>query len=97
MAKASKIQSVGVRELRQDASRILKKVEDGSVFEVTNHGVAVARLIPIQHSTYESLLEAGLISPSSGSSALKSGKLIKLPGKRPATDALKKIREEESF
>lgn len=97
MAKVLKVQTIGVRELRQDASQILRKVESGSVYEVTNHGVAIARIIPIQPSSYEALLEAGLITPGLGISALKRGKLLKLPGKRPATNALMKLRDEESF
>ena len=45
-------QSVGVRELRQSASKILDQVKDGVVFEITEHGVPVARLVPITKSLY---------------------------------------------
>ena len=46
-------QTVGVRELRQSASKILDQVKDGVVFEITEHGVPVARLVPITKSLYE--------------------------------------------
>ena len=37
---------VGIRELRQEASKILARVEEGEEFMVTDRGVPVARLIP---------------------------------------------------
>ena len=38
---------IGVREIRQDASIILARVEEGEEFIITNRGVPVARLLPI--------------------------------------------------
>jgi prevent-host-death family protein len=41
------MEQVGIRELRQQASEILRRVrEDGEQFEVTYHGQVVAKLIP---------------------------------------------------
>lgn len=37
---------IGVRELRQHASRYLARVKDGEVVEVTERGRLVARLVP---------------------------------------------------
>ena len=53
MSTASNIPSVGVRELRQDASAILRRVKAGEVVEVTEHGNPIARLVPIGNSEYE--------------------------------------------
>lgn len=39
--------SVGVRELRQRASELLRRVEQGETFEVTDRGRPVAVLAPI--------------------------------------------------
>jgi len=38
---------IGVREIRQDASTILARVEEGEEFIITNRGVPIARLIPM--------------------------------------------------
>ena len=38
---------IGVREIRQDASTILARVEEGEEFIITNRGVPIARLMPI--------------------------------------------------
>jgi prevent-host-death family protein len=42
------VRAVGVRELRQRASAILRRVRDqGDAFEITYRGRAVARLVPL--------------------------------------------------
>jgi len=56
-------QQVGVRELRQSASRILDQVKEGETIEITEHGVPVAHLVPITKSLYEEYLESGRIIP----------------------------------
>ena len=38
---------IGIREIRQDASIILARVEEGEEFIITNRGVPVARLLPV--------------------------------------------------
>ena len=55
------VESVGVRELRQSASQLLDQVKDGASIEITEHGVPIARLIPITQSLYEEYLESGRI------------------------------------
>jgi prevent-host-death family protein len=43
--------TIGVRELRQQASRYRREVERGGVVEVTDRGRPVARLVPIPRSS----------------------------------------------
>lgn len=43
--------SVGVRELRQRASELLRLVEQGQTIEITDRGRLVARLTPIPEGT----------------------------------------------
>lgn len=41
--------SVGAQELREDLSKILQRVRDeGEVVEITLHGEAVARMVPLE-------------------------------------------------
>ena len=56
--------SVGVRELRQSASQILDQVKEGVSIEITEHGVPVARIVPITRSLYEEYVENGRIIPA---------------------------------
>lgn len=42
------MQTIGIRELKEQASAILRRVrEEGHVFEVTYHGQVIARLVPV--------------------------------------------------
>jgi len=43
------MRTLGVRELRDNISAVLRQVEEeGAIVEVTNHGRVVARLVPVQ-------------------------------------------------
>ena len=54
----------GVRELRDNLSRYLSVVRKGHDVTVTDHGKAVARLVPLdQPRTIDRLIREGLISP----------------------------------
>ncbi|MEQ0669671.1 type II toxin-antitoxin system prevent-host-death family antitoxin, partial [Mycobacterium tuberculosis] len=54
------VEAIGIRELRQHASRYLARVEAGEELGVTNKGRLVARLIPVQAAerSREALIEA---------------------------------------
>jgi prevent-host-death family protein len=45
------MQRVGVRELRQNASAVLRRVAAGEVIEVTDRGRAVARIVPMHEAS----------------------------------------------
>jgi prevent-host-death family protein len=57
--------SVGVRELRQRASELLRRVEAGETIEVTDRGRAVAVLAPLPvGEPLERLRSSGEVSPA---------------------------------
>ena len=59
--------TIGVRELRQDASRWLREVEAGGTVVVTNRGRPVAKLVPIgQRSGLDALEADGRMSAPVG-------------------------------
>ena len=94
-AKASN--QVGVRELRQEASAILRRVKAGELIEITEHGTPVARLIPIQVSQYEAMVEAGLIIPAIKSNKGISPNRIKITSGPSASEVLAAMRAEERY
>jgi prevent-host-death family protein len=58
---------IGIRELRQDASRHLRAVERGETIEVTDRGRPVARIVPIRAShPLEALQESGRATAATG-------------------------------
>jgi prevent-host-death family protein len=90
-------QTVGVRELRQSASKILDQVKDGVVFEITEHGVPVARLVPITKSLYEEYIAAGLIIPAENPDWRFTAPTFKLKGKKTSTEILMEMRAEARY
>ena len=55
----------GVRELRDHLSRYLAQVRDGAEVTVTEHGRAVARLVPLeQPRPLDRLIAEGLVTPA---------------------------------
>lgn len=58
--------SVGVRELRQRASELLRRVERGEIIEITDRGRPVAQLRPLPvGSPLEQLRASGDVEPAS--------------------------------
>jgi prevent-host-death family protein len=59
--------SVGVRELRQRASELLRLVEDGEMIEITDRGRPVAMLGPLpEGSPLERLRASGDVEAAAG-------------------------------
>ena len=51
--------TVGIRELRQQASALLKRVARGEIVNVTDHGHPIARIVPLQRGALEQLVVEG--------------------------------------
>jgi prevent-host-death family protein len=103
MAKSEKAKNlhpqnqIGIREIRQDASIILARVEEGEEFIITNRGVPVARLLPIEvdeNALIEEMIANGDIIEAEGNLWDIPLPTFKLKGKN-ATQQL--IEERESY
>lgn len=57
---------VGVRELRQRASDVLRRVAAGESFEVTDHGHPIARIVPLLPGSLQQLTIEGRASAAEG-------------------------------
>ncbi|MGO4583203.1 type II toxin-antitoxin system Phd/YefM family antitoxin [Arthrobacter sp. 2RAF6] len=55
------------RELRNNSSKILERVKNGEIIDVTNNGEIAATLIPPSASPFERLLRSGGVRPAAGS------------------------------
>jgi prevent-host-death family protein len=55
---------IGVRELRQHASRYLERVANGETLEVTDRGRPVARLVPITSDAWADMIASGRVTPA---------------------------------
>ncbi|MBV8528155.1 MAG: type II toxin-antitoxin system prevent-host-death family antitoxin [Candidatus Dormibacteraeota bacterium] len=93
------IHTVGIRELRQHVSAILKRVSNGEVIEVTDHGHPIARIVPLQRGVLDQLVAEGRASEATGD-LLELMDELDLPapaerGKRHPTTALAELRADE--
>ncbi|MFB9733256.1 type II toxin-antitoxin system prevent-host-death family antitoxin [Ornithinimicrobium kibberense] len=59
-------QSIGIRELKQNASAAVARAAAGEALVVTDHGRPVARLVPLGASRMSELVTAGLARPPRG-------------------------------
>jgi prevent-host-death family protein len=91
---------VGVRELRQNLSVYLRRVQAGESFEVTEHGHPVARLspqLPETLSPLARLLAEGRATRAAGD-LLALGPPIEPPRGAPrVSDILERMRDEERW
>jgi prevent-host-death family protein len=88
--------SVGVRELRQRASELLRRVEAGETIEVTDRGRPVALLTPVPEAApLERLRAAGEVSGPVGDLTDLPAPLPLEPGQEPPSVMLKRLRVDE--
>jgi prevent-host-death family protein len=61
----TKTMEAGIKELRDHLSRYLDVVRDGNEVTVTDHGTAVARLVPVDRPRpLDRLIAEGLVTPA---------------------------------
>lgn len=91
--------TIGVAELRRDASRWLRRVEAGETVTVTNHGRPVATLAPLRETTgLAALRAAGRISEPEGDWRRTVGVLDEEPSQGATlTERVLSAREEERY
>ena len=87
------MKTIGVRELRQYASKYLEEVAGGESIEITDRGHPVARLVPITSDPWEDLINAGEV--------VKAAQLLNTDDLEPAayphsaSENLDRLRSDE--
>ena len=87
------MRSIGIRELRQHASRWLRLVAEGETFTVTDRGRPVALLSPLREAGWDGLRGSGRLTlPTADIAAIDP-----LPGDGSSilSDALEDLRRDE--
>lgn len=88
---------MGIRELRQQASAVLRRVVGGETIEVTDHGHPIARIVPLRPGALEQMVLEGRATEGTGDLLLLADELG-LPqqgGSMLATEALAELRADE--
>lgn len=89
--------SVGVRELRQNLSRYLAQVKEGETFAVTERGREVARLSPsgpADSPIARLVAERGATMPRADLLALSASSTLPPAAGPPVEQVLDELREE---
>ncbi len=95
MLLCSTMERIGVRELRQNASAWLRRVQEGDSFEITNGGRPVALLVPLPRgSKLERMIAEGRVRLAVGSLADLPPPLPADPTKPPLSEVLEQMRED---
>ena len=90
------MRSIGVRELRQHASRYLREVEAGGSLEITARGRPVALLVPVRGTTHvERLLKHGRVTAPTADLLGLGPPLPRAVGKLRPSAALARARARE--
>ncbi len=88
--------SIGVRELRQRASELLRRVEQGETIEVTDRGRPVAVLSPPpEGSPLERLRSLGDVDPAKGNLDELPEPLVLGAGRERPSAVLSRLRKHE--
>ena len=90
------MRSIGIRELRQQASKYLRRVEQGETMEVTDRGRPVALLVPVPRaSRLEHLAASGRLVQAAGDLLELGEPLEPVPQAPLPTEALAHARADE--
>ena len=94
------MERIGVRELRQHASRWLRRVAEGETYEITVRGVPVARLSPVAppEGVLERLAAEGLVTLATENldEVMERLEPIEIPpGEQSPSERLAELRRDE--
>jgi prevent-host-death family protein len=86
---------IGIRDLKQNASAVVRRVASGETIEITDRGHPVARIVPLRHaSAAEQLIAEGRMTPASGNRS-NLPPLPPVPGRPLLSEALADLRADE--
>lgn len=86
----------GIRQLRQRASELLRRVEAGETIEITDRGRPVAVLAPLPNQgSIERLRATGDLEPASTDLKDLAEPLALAPGQEGPSSVLERLRRDE--
>ena len=95
----SEPESIGIRELRQHASRYVAMAKQGKRVPVTERGELVAYLVPAHEptTTFQRMVAAGQVRLAKGNIKDHLPPPPAPPGTRPLSEVLQEMRDEERY
>ena len=92
------VERIGIRELRNETSRVVRRVKAGERIIVTIDGIPAAQLVPLDGGsrprTMEELVATGAVIPPRTTAPPRPADPVRLPpGSRTTTEILMEDRE----
>jgi prevent-host-death family protein len=87
--------TVGIRELRQRASELLRRVAEGESIEISDRGRPVAVLVPVPDDPLERLRAAGELIPAQANFEDLPDPLPLAAGAEAPSSVLARLRRDE--
>ncbi|MEX1296755.1 MAG: type II toxin-antitoxin system prevent-host-death family antitoxin [Candidatus Limnocylindrales bacterium] len=89
--------TVGIRALKQNASKVVAEAAAGDIVVITDRGRPVAMLVPYKESRIQAMIDAGLATAPTRSIKDLPPPMPLEPGQRPLTEVLREMRDEERY
>ena len=83
---------MGIRDLRDNLTKTIRRVRDGETIEVTHQGIPVAVISPVARNRIDRLIEAGLVRPARLPLDLSAIDPLPVTGSMSASEALEEDR-----
>lgn len=93
-------ETIGIRELRQHASKYIAMAKQGKRIAVTERGELVAYLEPVDEprTTFQRMVAAGQVTPPTGNILDHlDDRLPAEPGEELLSETLRRMRDEERY
>jgi prevent-host-death family protein len=91
------MKTVGIRELKQNPSKVIAEVKEGMSLTITERGRPVARIVPLTAVGLRALVEAGLARSPLTSPTSIGAPLTMQAGEKSPSQALRELREQERY
>lgn len=89
------VERVGIRELKQNASAVVRRAASGETLEITDRGRPVARIVPLRFgSTVDQLIAEGRMS-NPAQRVVEYAPLPPVPGHPLLSEAVAELRRDE--
>ncbi|MDQ6743793.1 MAG: type II toxin-antitoxin system prevent-host-death family antitoxin [Candidatus Dormibacteraeota bacterium] len=97
---SERVRGVGIRELKENASALIRRVAAGETINITDRGRPVARLVPLgrDEGWWDQMVERGQLQPARRDLVQvleENPPSPLLPGERSPYDALMEMRSDE--
>jgi prevent-host-death family protein len=89
------MERIGLRELRQHASRYIARVARGEIVEVTQRGRLVARIVPARPDAWEDMIARGDIIPAESPGGLED--IVPIDSGVNLSEVLLQMRDDERY